>query len=413
MSEARSLRDELQASMDTLSAEPEVGAAPAPAPEPAPIDPPAASAEPAPAAEPAKADADDGKRRGPDGKFLPKTDTPPTAESAPAAAAPPAGEQPQPETAKPASTEPAPQTTRVPPSLPAAIKAKFGNLDPDVQQAFVALEETVQTAKAEWTQKGQRLNRYDEIIGPHADRWRVAGMDEFSGIQSLIAAQSLLDRNPVDGIGHIARSYGLSPAQLAQAFGLTQTSAPPPGQEGQPAPTANPDFQAALQTAVAPLVSELQTLKQGFTQTQQAAEAAELQSLASRIIAFSEKPENLYYGNVEGTLLDTLKAMRSQGQPITDQAISEAYDRAIWSDPTIRPLLLQSQADAQVAEKARKEAEAAKQAEAAARAKAQEAARAAGSVTGSPAPGSQLPGGGSSGNLREDLKAAWQQHAAV
>jgi hypothetical protein len=404
--EARSLRDELQASMD------ELGGAPGPdtiQPKAPDLPEDGGGAEPAALAEPAaeapKPDAETGERpRGPDGKFLAKTDAAPAAEGAKAAA--PAPEPtPTPETAKPEGTEAQAEPIRVPPSLPAAIKAKFGSLDPDVRQAFVALEDSVQKAKAEWGEKGQRLNRFDQLIGPRLSRWQMSGLDEFSGIQTLLAAQDVLDSNPLKGIVEIGRSYGVSPAQIAQAFGLSQASAAQPGQEGQPAPTVGPDFERALQQYVAPLQQGFQTLQQQLQQSQQAAEAAEINRLAAQVQAFADDPKNLYFNDVLDDVVELIRVAKGRNQELS---LAEAYERAIWASPEVRPLLIKAQADAEASETARKAEEQRKAADAAARAKAQAAQQASGSVTGSPAPGGQTPRP-AFGSVREAAVAAIQE----
>jgi hypothetical protein len=299
----------------------------------------------------------------------------------------------EPESAKPEEKGPQTEATRIPPSLPAAVKAQWADLKPEVQQAFSKLEETVQTAKAEWGKKGERLNRYDEIVGPHLDRWRMAGLDEFAGVQTLIAAQNILERNPVDGLVHIARSYGVHPQQLAQAFGLTQANGAQPGAEGQPAPTAAPDLTPVLQ----PVLQQVQTLQQQLQQLRQGSEHEKLTQAQAEVTAFANDPANLYFENVRPVVAKLLET----GQAST---LKDAYEQAIWASPEIRPLLLAAQtAEAARAAQAETTRKAQEQEQ---RAKAQAAAKAAGSVTGAPAPGATAPGPGSTGNLREDLLAA-------
>lgn len=398
------LRDELKAAMAGDGGSSGAENAPEPVIEgtaalvaetPPAAEPPAASTEP-PAGAP---------ERDESGRFKPKTDIPPAegaAQAAPVAEA-------NTETAKPAGQEPQPEAIRVPPSLPAAVKAKFANLDPDVRDAFVTLEDSVQKAKAEWGGKGQRLNRFDEVIGPHLPRWQMAGLDEISGIQSLLAAQTLLDQNPVNGLVQIARSYGLTPAHLAQAFGLSQASAPNQGAEGQQAPTGSPDFSAALQQHLSPLVTQVQTLQQQLSQSQQAGEAAKLAEAQSTIEAFAADPKNMYFHNVQDAVYRMISADRQAGGSMT---LQQAYDGAVWADPTIRPHLLADQAKATAAEQARAAAEATKAAEKAQRDKAEAARKAGGSVTGSPTPGAQAPAG-APGSVRDQLRSAMQEHGAL
>jgi hypothetical protein len=368
----------------------DVGAGPEPeAPE---VQEPVVQAAPEPTATPEGEPAAPGSERDEKGRFKAKnTDVEPTEGAGEPAAAAPAPEEP----AKPEKEEPQTGAIRIPPSLPAAVKAKWSDLEPEVQQAFAKLEDTVQTAKAEWGRKGERLNRYDEILGPHLDRWRLAGLDEFSGVQSLLAAQQLLDRNPVEGIIQIARSYGYTPQHLVQAFGLPQTSAPQPGAEGHTAPTAQPDLQAALRPLVEPLMSEVQTLKQHLE--------GERSTAAQRTVEeFASRPENKYFENVREDVAILLETGRAR-------TLQEAYDHACWLNPEVRAALLaeqsrETQRAAQTAEAERKAQEQAR-----ARAKAQTATAAAGSVTGSPTPGLAPAQGRSTGNLRDDLLAAKQE----
>lgn len=398
------LRETLKAAMDgSGEGAPEPVATEAPAvvtPEPAApveaaVSPEASADQSAPAA---------GQERDEHGRFKPKTDTP-----AEASAAAPTAEPAKPETVKPVEGEPQKEAIPIPPSLSAAVKAQWNELPPAVRKDIARLEETVQTAKAEWGRKGERLNRFEQIIGPNLDNWRLRGLDEYSGIQSLIAAQSILDRNPVQGLLEVARSYGITPAHMAQAFGLSQASAPQPGPEGQQAPTANPDFQAALQQHLSPLAQQVQTLQQQLSQSQQQSEAAKLAEAQREIETFAADPANMYFSNVSDGLLNIIALDRQNGG---NMSLKEAYDRAIWADPTIRPLLLDAQTKA-AEQKAKEDAEAArKAAEQAAREKARTANHAGGSVTGSPTPGSGPPQG-AQGTVRDQLRAAFQEHGAL
>lgn len=395
MADGMSVRDTLQAAIDDSKAEDPVAAVgealagrmPGDAPstpaegEAAPVAPDTDAQTAAPAADPNTAAAG-AQERDEHGRFKPKA-----GQEGAQAAAPAAETAPTTETAKPPEEGPQTEATRIPASLPAAVKAQWGDLKPEVQQAFVKLEETVQTAKAEWGAKGQRLNRYDEILGPHVDKWRMSGLDEFSGVQTLLAAQNILESNPVHGLVHIARSYGVTPQQIAQALGMQMTGQPGSA-EGQPAPTGAPDFSAALQ----PFMQRVQTLEQQLAQQSQASEASEMAKAHAEVETFRSDPKNLYFDNVRE---DVARRIQSGAA----KTLAEAYDQAIWASPEVRPHLLAAQArDAQAAASARA-------AEDAKRAKAAEAARASGSVTGSPTPGAQPLTPGPALPLRDELAA--------
>lgn len=373
------LREQLEAAVaeHTPADAPAVAAAPEPVvAEAAPIapEPPVTAEEP-----PANAGRDE------KGRFAPK--------AAQEGAEPAAPEPPKPvsETEKPAGEGPQTEATRIPPSLSAAVKSQWQELPQTVRDEFARLEDTFQKGKAEWGTKGQRLNRFDEILGPHKDKWAFAGLDEFSGVQTLLAAQNILERNPLEGLVHIARSYSVSPQQLAQALGLSQASVPQLGSEGHQAPTAQPDLSAALQ----PFMQRVQTLEQQLTQQSQASEAAQRAEAQATVDAFRNDPKNLYFENVRSDVARLIET----GAAAT---ISDAYEMATWASPEIRPLLLKAQAADQVKAAAEERD----------RAKAKQAQASAGSVTGSPAPGAQALNGGPRLSLRDELEAARQSASA-
>lgn len=284
-------------------------------------------------------------------------------------------------TSEPASTAaPEPQsaeTIRPPASLPAALKAEFATLPPAWQKAIVDQEASVGTAKAEWGKKGERLNRYEEIIGPHKADWQMQGLDEFQAVQRFAIIEKNLRDAPVQSLAYLARSYGVTLPQLAQAIGGGQV--PTGGQ-------VDPNF-AALQ-------QQFQTLQQTVTQQSQQTEAAQLADAESEIQAFAAKPENLYFHNVAGEIGRLL----GSGQCKT---LADAYETATWASPEVRPLLLKAQQSAQ----------APADPQAAQRAKAAAAAKAAGSVTGAPGVAGGAPAG-SKGSIRADLEAALAQQGA-
>lgn len=284
----------------------------------------------------------------------------------------PEGQQTKPETAAPAGQEPPPaETIQVPASLPAALKAKFSELPPEWQDAFRKRDGEVNAAKAQWDEKGHRLNRFDEILGPRRERFLLAGSDEFQAIQTLFAAQDLLERDPVQGLHYLARSYGVDLGRIAQG-----------GQgQAQPAPTLDPNLQ--------PIFQQIQTLTQRFDARDREAEQTQLSTASAAIEAFRADPKHLYFDNVRPQMIGLMRA----GQAKT---LDEAYDMACWASPEIRSLLQQEQAA---------KAQASQQ-EAAERERVAKAQRAAGSVTGAPGSAAPPPSKGSIGSVRDDLQAA-------
>jgi hypothetical protein len=120
----------------------------------------------------------------------------------------------------------------------------------------------------------------------------------------------------------------------------------------------------------------------------------------------------MYFDNVSDDVVKYAQQLNNSGKPVTMDLIAQAYERAIWADPEIRPLLIKAQADAAAQETTRKAEDARKAAEQAARDKASRAGHAGGSVTGNPSPGSG-PAVGVQGSVRESLMAAMQEHSGV
>lgn len=344
------------------------------------IAPPADIAAPEPIAEAApfvkdeppiedKKPATDGARERDDlGKFKAAGDAPPAAPiSEPAVVA---EANPQPET----PAEP----IRVPPSLPAALKAKFAELSPEWREAFHKRDEDVNTAKAQWDTKAARLNRYDEILAPHKDAWAVQGLDDHQAISRLVAAEKVLRETPAQGILYLAQSYGVDLRQLV----------------GQPGAQAQPQAQAATaDPRLNDLLTTVQTLQERLDQQSQSASQASLAQAQATITSFANDPANLYFENVK----DDVALLLESGRAST---LKDAYDMAIWASPEVRPLLISAQsAEHQAAAQAKAKDEAAK-------AKAAQAKASSGSVTGAPTPGAAPPAA-PKGSLREELEAAW------
>lgn len=280
-----------------------------------------------------------------------------------------------PETGAPAASEPSVvETIRAPASLPAALKAKFAELPQEWRDAFLKRDEDVNAAKTQWDTKAQRLNRFDEIFAPRREKLQLAGLDEFQAVQSLLAAQDLLERDPVAGLQYLARTYGADLSTLAaQAV----------GQQPAVAPLLDPTH---------PLVAQLNTLQRRLDAREQGDEQQQLALATNDIAAFKADPKNLYFDNVREQMVALLKAGQAS-------SLADAYETACWMSPEVRPLLQQeAAAKAQSAQQQAAEAQ-----------RAAKAQRAAGSVVGAPGAAQAPAAGGSTGSVREDLEAAWEQ----
>lgn len=273
-----------------------------------------------------------------------------------------------------AVTPPDQGTSRIPPGLSAATKAAWNTLPQHVREDMQKWQGDLDTAKTTWDQKAERFNRLDAILAPRRERFQLAGIDETQAVQALFAAQDLLERDPVNALLYLARQSGVGPQHLAQALGMNQ----------QQQPQVHPQLQGLMQQVEALTNAQAQ-------QQAQVVQSRRTENL-NQVQAFAADPKNVFFENVRERMAKLIRAEEAAD-------IADAYDKACWSDPEIRPLLLSQQAQQQQGA-----------AQAAASAKAEQARRASGSVIGSPTHGA-TPAGGSSGNLRGDLQAAWDANA--
>lgn len=289
--------------------------------------------------------------RGSDGKFVAK--------------------EPEPEqdtTEQPKTVETPQESIRPPASWSAQAKADFAALPPHIQKEVSKREGDIDKGFRERAEQLKRYEPLESVIAPHRQKWAVAGVDEATAVKQLLAASDWLERDPQGAMVYLAKQYGVNIASLGQGAG------PQPGAGNTGQPQAQPD----------PVASEIQALKAEVAALRQGREQETQQTYVSQIEAFAADPANLYFENVKPQMAKLLQSGLVETLP-------EAYERAIWSDPSIRPILLQQQQ----AEKLKPIQDHARK------------AKAAGvSVTGSPGNG-PLPT--SNGSIEDDVRLAFAQ----
>lgn len=170
--------------------------------------------------------------------------------------------------------------------------------------------------------------------------------------------------NPRALIQHIARTSGIDVASLGAAA-QPSTSAP------QPTDIASL-IEQAVQQRIQPIVGQF--------------EQQRTQQVVSQIEAFRADPKHPYFNDVAPRIEGLLKAGAAKD-------LQDAYDQAIWADPTIRQQLMSAQA------------EEAKRTQAAEAEKATRARSA--SLRGSPLPGARANGAGNpNASALDDARAA-------
>jgi hypothetical protein len=336
------MEDDIRAAMAEVSGN---------APEPAPVE---EVATPEPVNTEAETPHDDGEKaadgreRGPDGKFIAKT--PEMVQDTP--------DQPSEAVADPAAK----LAIRAPASWSPAAKATFDKLPPEVQQAVAKREQEIDHGLRRKSEEVKRYEPLEQVLAPRRAQWAAQGMDEVHAVKTLLAAQDLLEKNPMQGLEFLARSYGVN-----------LNTAQPQGQpyQAQPARDSHPEI-AALKQQLQVLQSQVQT--------------AQTAPIVSQIDAFQNDPANLYFENVR----DDMAVLLHNGKA---SDLKEAYEMACWMRPDIRPFLQTAQAPAAPVQD-----------------KAAQARRAAVSVTGSPGQ-TRIPK--SNGSIEDDIRAAFEEVAGA
>lgn len=252
-----------------------------------------------------------------------------------------------------------------------AAKALFADLPPLVRQEIVRREADTAKGVDQLRQKYKPYDELDSLFEPHKHELALRGLTVPSYVQALVTADQMLRTNPQQALAMIAQQYGIP---------LNQAAPNTAQQQGYTPQNLPPEIQG--------LVQEVSTLKQTLTAQQQQAENARRQEVANTIEAFASDPAHVYFDNVK----DQMAVFIQSGQAAD---LKSAYDMACWANPEVRAVLQQeNQRKAQAASIE------------ASRAKAAGAKQAAGSVTGSPAPGATQAAANQNATLEEDIRAA-------
>ncbi len=257
------------------------------------------------------------------GRFASRNPVEATEATATDPTAPPVADQ----TAAPAIEQATPAID-APLSWSAEQKAKWSTLPPDVQTYVSQREKESHEAIS---RAGQQLKAYEpigQVIEQHAHIFQKNGLQPADGINRLLAVNEMLEANPRAAIEQIAKAYGVT-------------------LQGQAEQTDNP-----VDPRVGELESRLAKAESYLTAQQRSAVHAEqnalvldsmktLQaSLAREIADFAkDKP---HFEAVRGIMAGLM-------QSGSVETLKDAYERAVYADPTIRQSMIaeeQSKAEA-------------------------------------------------------------------
>lgn len=298
-------------------------------PDPTPAQPETLPAE-SPAEPQQDGSASDGRARDDKGRFV-KTAAEQAAEDA-AAKAPVDGD---------AEKAVAPKDTQEriapPPNWKGGAKIRWEKLPRDVQQEILSDYQRFESDQGRFAPLAQ-------ILEPRRQALTATYGSVENAVTQLFALSDYASQNPREFIQWFAQQRGID-------LGAQ-------GTDGQPADTAPDPLQARLEK----LEQTLTGFTNHFQQSQNSVYSREIE-------AFAADPKHPYFNDVKAHMAALL------GQGLAKD-LQDAYDQAVYANPSVRAQLLESERQAQEDER---------------RKKAEQAKAAAASITGSPVPGASPP----------------------
>lgn len=189
-------------------------------------------------------------------------------------------------------------------ALPEPIKADIAKREQEVSQGFAKLAE------------------YKTLDG-YVDMARRQGTTLPEALERYVAAENLLEQEPINGILWLCQRFNVHPARLLEAIG---------GPAGGPQPPS--------QSPLDPIFGQLQVMNGRMEQIEAERDQYLDQQVLSRIDQFRADPANLYFENVRHDMGRRIKFADLNGE---DLSLEQAYNDACWSHPQIRPLLINQQ----------------------------------------------------------------------
>jgi hypothetical protein len=182
-------------------------------------------------------------------------------------------------------------------------------------------------------QRAEQVNALEPIaqaIAPYQQKLALRGVHPASAVKQLLAVQDLLDHDPIAGIAHVARSYGVDLRQFSAALEQSQ----------QP---RNPEIEAVR--------NEVAQVTQFLQQHAQAAQQQEFGRINSEVEAFRADAAHPYFEHVRPAMAQLMQ----NGLAAT---LQEAYDHCCWTNPEIRNRILEEQKRVEQSARQRTEREA-------------------------------------------------------
>jgi len=253
--------------------------------------------------------------RSADGKFAPKEAPSPEPQAEEAAE-----DDQEPPVEEPAPT-PAPNTWRK------EVAAKWADLPAEVQSEVLRREADFHKGIEQYRVKAAFGDAIERAVSPYAATLHSLGIGPDQAVAELMAADHRLrhgsQQDKTQYFAYLAKNYGIDLGQVAEF--------------SQATPQAIDPHYAALQ-------QELRQVRGMVESRTQAEQRREQEALHSEILRFAADPSHSHFEQVKGHMAALLQAGQAE-------SLQDAYEQAIYANPSTRQALLQQQV-----EKARKEA---------------------------------------------------------
>ena len=253
----------------------------------------------------------------------------------------------------------------------------FESLPSAAQQSWLRREKEYEQGIQKKAEESKPLL---EAFGPYRDFLKMRGVDEPTAIRTWVAAQQMLDSDPVNGLKLLIQQF--SPdvqTKLLADFGLDPKS---------------DDGEGYQDPETRKLQDELRQLRNQNQQIETQYRTERQQEAYARVQAFRDEkdangnPAHPYFDEVQ----DKMRGLLLSGAA---QDLNDAYEQAVWTTPQYRESFTEQQRKAVQEEEAKRRAEAAKKAK-----------KTATGVTGKK---SVPPPPQKGKSMRDDLLEAWNQ----
>lgn len=189
----------------------------------------------------------------------------------------------------------------------------FAKADQVVRDAFIRRSEEMHKGIEQFRSKAQFADQMAQAIQPYAQQIQAMGMHPAQAVQKLMSADRVLRSGSPEqkqaAALHLLQGYGIQIGEGAQPY---------------------------VDQNLSGLQTDLQQMRNWILQKDMQEKEREQASLNSEITRFSQDPANKYFEHVVADMIGLLQA-----NVATD--LKDAYERAIYANPTIRARVLAEQ----------------------------------------------------------------------